>query len=129
MWLVSLNNKTFNLYFQVTSVDDVPPPLMELAPTNQTLPLQSVAILPCLARGTPSPHIQWHKNGTPLEVGSNPRISITLSGTLHIDGLYTNNKKFFLYKFFDLCNLCKSIVNTVESIVVGIPKFSNMKGR
>jgi hypothetical protein len=66
-------------------VDDVPPPIVQIGPANQTLPLQSVAMLPCQAIGTPQPRIKWYKNGSPL-ISQGPRIKVMDSGTLHIDG-------------------------------------------
>ncbi|GFG28560.1 hypothetical protein Cfor_11692, partial [Coptotermes formosanus] len=86
---------TVRAFLQVTSVDDVPPPIVQIGPANQTLPLQSVATLPCQAIGTPQPRIRWYKNGSPL-ISQGPRIKVLDSGTLHIDdlqltdsGLYT----------------------------------------
>lgn len=70
---------------QVTSVEDVPPPLVEIRPTNQTLPLHSVATLSCQARGSPPPRIKWYKNGSPLD-SPNSRLLVKPSGSLHIDG-------------------------------------------
>ncbi|KAG8254706.1 Roundabout 1 [Homalodisca vitripennis] len=75
-------------YLQVTSVEDVPPPLVEIRPTNQTLPLHSVATLSCQARGSPPPRIKWYKNGTPLDM-PNSRVIIKPSGSLHIDARAT----------------------------------------
>ncbi|XP_023708253.1 protein sax-3 isoform X3 [Cryptotermes secundus] len=86
---------TVRAFLQVTSVDDVPPPIVQIGPANQTLPLQSVATLPCQAIGTPQPKIKWYKNGSPL-ISQGPRIKVMDPGTLHIDdlqltdsGLYT----------------------------------------
>ncbi|XP_039283928.1 roundabout homolog 2 isoform X2 [Nilaparvata lugens] len=86
---------TVRAFLQVTSVDDVPPPIVEIGPANQTLPLQSVANLPCQARGSPPPRIKWYKNGSLLNPDM-PRFTIKSTGTLHIDdlrmedsGLYT----------------------------------------
>ncbi|XP_066991291.2 roundabout homolog 2 [Anabrus simplex] len=86
---------TVRAFLQVTSVDDVPPPIIQIGPANQTLPLKSVATLPCQATGSPPPKIKWYKNGSPL---TNPgsRFTVMESGDLHIDdlqltdsGLYT----------------------------------------
>ncbi|PSN32273.1 hypothetical protein C0J52_24864 [Blattella germanica] len=86
---------TVRAFLQVTSVDDVPPPIVQIGPANQTLPLQSVATLPCQAIGTPQPRIKWYKNGSPL-VSQGTRVKVMDTGTLHIDdlqltdsGLYT----------------------------------------
>ncbi|RZF44477.1 hypothetical protein LSTR_LSTR002250 [Laodelphax striatellus] len=86
---------TVRAFLQVTSVDDVPPPIVEIGPANQTLPLQSVANLPCQARGSPPPRVKWYKNGSLLNPDM-PRFTIMSTGTLHIDdlrmedsGLYT----------------------------------------
>ncbi|GLG97679.1 Hemolin [Gryllus bimaculatus] len=88
-------SNTARAFLQVTSVDDVPPPIVQIGPVNQTLPLKSVATLPCQATGTPPPKIKWYKNGSPL-AGQGPRITVLETGTLHIDdlqltdsGLYT----------------------------------------
>ncbi|KAL1128890.1 hypothetical protein AAG570_013424 [Ranatra chinensis] len=76
---------TARAFLQVTSVGDVPPPLVDIGPSNQTLGLHSIARLPCQASGTPQPHINWHKDGTLLQP-SPPRIMVLSSGTLQIDG-------------------------------------------
>ncbi|XP_068086117.1 protein sax-3 [Anabrus simplex] len=86
---------TVRAFLQVTSVDDIPPPIIQIGPANQTLPLKSVATLPCQATGSPSPRIKWYKNGSPL-TSQGSRITVMDSGNLHIDdlqltdsGLYT----------------------------------------
>ncbi|XP_065209476.1 roundabout homolog 2-like [Planococcus citri] len=83
-------------YLQVTSVIDIPPPIIEMGPTNQTLALYSDAKLYCRANGTPTPIIKWFKNGNPLDTNHDPRIRTILEGTLSIkalqfsdSGLYT----------------------------------------
>lgn len=78
-------------------MDDVPPPIVQIGPANQTLPLQSVATLPCQAIGTPQPRIKWYKNGSPL-ISQGARIKVMDSGTLHIDGEYKS-----------VCNLARSL--------------------
>ncbi|KAL1128888.1 hypothetical protein AAG570_013422 [Ranatra chinensis] len=87
---------TARAFLQVTSVGDVPPPIVEIGPANQSLPLHSVATLPCQARGSPQPRIKWYKNGSPLGGHTNHRVTIMTNGTLQIDelqlsdtGLYT----------------------------------------
>ncbi|KDR13839.1 Roundabout-like protein 2 [Zootermopsis nevadensis] len=78
----------------VTSPEDHPPPIITLGPTNQTLPVKSMAVLPCSAIGSPAPVITWYRDGAPVLAGS--RINISDSGTLQINdlekrdgGLYT----------------------------------------
>lgn len=63
---------------------DVPPPIIEVGPANQTLPLHSVATLPCQAGGDPPPKVRWSKNGILLQMNS--RINVFNNGTLQIDG-------------------------------------------
>lgn len=70
---------------QVTSVQDVPPPVVDIGPTNQTLATRSAATLPCQASGIPLPTIKWYRNGNYLSP-DDPRVTITSSGTLQIDG-------------------------------------------
>lgn len=71
-------------YLQVTSVADVPPPILDFGPANQTLPMSSVATLPCQANEK-DVKIKWYKNGSPLDEAKD-RIHIKQSGTLQIDG-------------------------------------------
>ena len=69
---------------QVTSVDDTPPPIIQIGPSNQTLPKGSVAMLPCRASGNPTPRVKWYRDGTILQSGN--RYTIVQGGSLRIDG-------------------------------------------
>ncbi|XP_012531725.1 roundabout homolog 2 [Monomorium pharaonis] len=77
---------TATVFLQVTSIEETPPPIIELGPANQTLPLKSVASLPCRAVGTPTPRVQWHKEGVLVQSGG--RITMAINGTLFIDDLH-----------------------------------------
>lgn len=66
-------------------MQDVPPPVVDIGPTNQTLATRSAATLPCQASGIPLPTIKWYRNGNYLSP-DDPRVTITSSGTLQIDG-------------------------------------------
>ncbi|XP_049767979.1 protein sax-3-like [Schistocerca cancellata] len=85
---------TERAFLEVTSVADVPPPIVEMGPANQTLPLSSVAALPCQATGTPPPRVRWYKNGSPL-VSQGPRINVLDNGTLHIDNLQLSDSGLY----------------------------------
>ena len=63
----------------------MPPPIIELGPANQTLPLKSTASLPCRAVGTPTPKVNWHKDGQLVQLGN--RITMASNGTLLIEDL------------------------------------------
>ncbi|XP_055837624.1 roundabout homolog 2 isoform X2 [Episyrphus balteatus] len=89
-----VDSTTIRAFLQVTSVDDTPPPIIQIGPSNQTLPKGSVAMLPCRATGTPMPRVKWYKDGVPLQSGH--RFMIVQGGSLRIDdlqqtdtGLYT----------------------------------------
>jgi roundabout, axon guidance receptor 2 len=79
----------------VSLPDNRPPPIILLGPSNQTLPVKSVAVLMCKASGYPTPIISWYRDGNP--VVSSDKVNITESGTLVISeldkesdqGLYT----------------------------------------
>ncbi|XP_055601197.1 roundabout homolog 1-like [Uranotaenia lowii] len=69
--------------------DDRPPPLIVQGPVNQTLPVKSVAVLPCRATGVPAPVISWYREGIPILTSH--RINITDSGTLTVSDLSKND--------------------------------------
>lgn len=66
----------------------LPPPIISFGPQNQTLPLKSVASLPCDCESE-SCSISWYKDGIPIISKSN-RINVSESGLLTITDL---NKK------------------------------------
>lgn len=73
----------------MTSVADSPPPIIQIGPANQTLPLHSMVTLHCRAsspEGEP-PKIRWLKDGKTLHFNHLPaRFSMSNTGTLDIDG-------------------------------------------
>ncbi|XP_068150662.1 LOW QUALITY PROTEIN: roundabout homolog 2 [Drosophila tropicalis] len=84
----------------VVSVDtqfELPPPIIEQGPVNQTLPVKSIVVLPCRTLGSPAPEISWYLDGIPIDVQEHERRNLTDSGSLTIsdlqrhedEGLYT----------------------------------------
>ncbi|XP_028818348.1 roundabout homolog 2 isoform X1 [Denticeps clupeoides] len=81
---------------EVTDVlTDRPPPIIRQGPANQTLGVDSVALLKCQASGDPIPNISWLKDGVSL-LGKDPRMSLQDLGSLQIrstrlsdSGIYT----------------------------------------
>uniref|UniRef100_A0A8C1SAJ8 Roundabout, axon guidance receptor, homolog 2 (Drosophila) n=1 Tax=Cyprinus carpio TaxID=7962 RepID=A0A8C1SAJ8_CYPCA len=72
---------------EVTDVlTDHPPPIIRQGPANQTLGVDSVALLRCHASGEPVPTISWLKDGVSL-LGKDPRMSLQDLGSLQIKGL------------------------------------------
>ncbi|KPJ20399.1 Roundabout-like 2 [Papilio machaon] len=69
----------------VTSDDDRPPPIITNGPSNQTLPIKSMAVFPCSAIGTPEPVIAWYFEGEALI--QNYRRNISNGGTLILKDL------------------------------------------
>jgi len=91
-------SKIAKAYLEVTSVDDYPPPLIQIGPSNQTLTLKSKAVLPCSAVGEPEPKLRWSKDGVVLKLDKTGRVSITERGTLIVDGkfiFYSLGREFF----------------------------------
>ena len=78
------------VWFQVTALDDQPPPIIAIGPANQTLPVNTIAVLPCQASGNPKPDIRWLKGGRPLlgTADHTSRIMVEPSGTLVIDSKF-----------------------------------------
>uniref|UniRef100_A0A3Q3LNC1 Roundabout, axon guidance receptor, homolog 2 (Drosophila) n=1 Tax=Mastacembelus armatus TaxID=205130 RepID=A0A3Q3LNC1_9TELE len=81
---------------EVTDVlTDRPPPIIRQGPSNQTLGVDSMALLKCQASGDPIPSISWLKDGVSL-LGKDPRMSLQELGSLQIkniklsdSGIYT----------------------------------------
>lgn len=71
----------------IVDVDPRPPPIIHQGPQNQTLPVNSLALLPCLATGNPAPSIRWYKNYKELQM-RDPRFALLDSGTLQITGFH-----------------------------------------
>lgn len=69
----------------VTSDDDRPPPIITNGPSNQTLPIKSMAVFPCTAIGTPEPIIAWYFEGEAII--QNHRRNISNDGTLILKDL------------------------------------------
>ncbi|XP_029839191.2 roundabout homolog 1 [Ixodes scapularis] len=74
-------------HLDVTAMDDLPPPVIRLGPANQTLPINTAAIMPCEATGEPVPKVRWQYNDVPLQTDTRPRFVILQSGALRINGL------------------------------------------
>ena len=69
----------------MNSAYDIPPPIIQIGPMNQTVAVHSTAILPCRAVGDPPPTIKWYKDSTLLTKQKNERIT-QISDTLQIAG-------------------------------------------
>jgi len=75
-------------YLEVTAMADEPPPIIRVGPANQTLPVNTLAILPCEASGSPQPSVSWMKNVEPISaLQYDPRITINGTGSLKIENL------------------------------------------
>ena len=66
-------------------MDDVPPPIIQIGPTNQTLAAHSKAELPCQAVGSPQPSVKWYKDSVLITKQKNDRITQT-TDALQIKG-------------------------------------------
>lgn len=67
----------------IAVLTDRPPPIIRQGPSNQTLGVDSVAMLKCQASGDPIPSISWLKDGVSL-LGKDPRMSLQELGSLQI---------------------------------------------
>ena len=71
---------------EVKDFDPRPPPVIRQGPQNQTLPINSEAMLRCTSLGEPLPRISWYKDERPVDDANDPRITQLSSGTLQISG-------------------------------------------
>jgi roundabout, axon guidance receptor 2 len=85
----SVGSVSTRVVLSVNLQDDTPPPQIIQGPVNQTLPIKSVAVLPCKVIGTPKPVISWYKDGIP--VAQSDKITIEDSGLLTITELNKND--------------------------------------
>lgn len=69
----------------VTSAER-PPPLIQLGPVNQTLPLASATSMHCQTSSSQD-KVTWLKDGVPISTLGDSRIAITNDNTLHIKGI------------------------------------------
>lgn len=82
------------VYLQVTEAVQGPPPIIATGPSNQTLAVNSIAVLPCQAIGTPSPSVHWLKDGMLLLTVDNPRITLLDTGMCHLSNTKLANLKW-----------------------------------
>jgi len=77
-------------YLEVTAVEDTPPPVIAVGPANQTLPVGTVAVLPCSAaasnggQSARAVRIRWARDGVSIG-GGDSRVAVQSEGTLVID--------------------------------------------
>ncbi|OWA51630.1 Roundabout-like protein 2 [Hypsibius exemplaris] len=83
------------VYLEVSQAAEVPPPVIKIAPANQTLALNSIAMLPCQATDIPPSTIHWIKDGVLLLTTNNPRAMVLDSGTLQISDLQTSDSGIY----------------------------------
>lgn len=79
-----VDSSTVRIYLQVSTVDERPPPIIQIGPSNQTLPKGSVATMPCRATGNPTPRVKWFHDGYAVQTGN--RHSIVQGSSLRVDG-------------------------------------------
>lgn len=85
----SVGSVSTRVVLSVNLQDDSPPPLIIQGPMNQTLPIKSVASLPCKVSGNPQPVVSWYKDGIP--VSTSEKIIIEPNGLLTITDLNKND--------------------------------------
>ena len=75
---------------RVAKETDLPPPIIELGPVNQTLPIKTSATLPCDASDHET--IIWLKDGVPIStLATETRISVDSDNKLTIKGRYNKS--------------------------------------
>lgn len=76
-------------HLEVSGLGELPPPVIELGPVNQTIPEGQPATLPCETSGLPRPEVQWFfNNKDPIDEDDDERFNIDSQGTLTIQGKF-----------------------------------------
>lgn len=81
----SVGSISSRVVLTLNTQEERPPPVIVQGPTNQTLPIKSVATLVCKTMGNPIPIVSWYKDGIP--VVQSARVNISFAGTLTITDL------------------------------------------
>lgn len=87
-----------SIFLSCLVLTDRPPPIIRQGPANQTLGVDTLALLRCHASGEPVPTISWLKDGVSL-LGKDPRMSLQDLGSLQIKSLRVNLNTFCFYCF------------------------------
>ena len=96
-------------YLEVTAIEDQPPPIIAMGPANQTLPINTIAVLPCQASGNPKPSIRWFKDQKAITQTESSRLMVEETGTLVID---SKDDAYIYYRIqgvltYIMCFLCR----------------------
>ncbi|RXG69829.1 Protein sax-3, partial [Armadillidium vulgare] len=83
-------------HLEVLDPSDMPPPIIALGAPNQTLPLGTEGEMPCDARGTPEPKVQWYIGNKLFEPSK--RASVSPLGTLRITNLQMSDTATYVCK-------------------------------
>ncbi|XP_058838004.1 roundabout homolog 2-like [Topomyia yanbarensis] len=88
---------TSRVYLQVTSsLDSITPPLLQLVPTNQSLPAGSSTVLPCrLVDPSSNARIHWERDGIELSTSSISKLTQLPGGSLKLDDLQTQDSGWY----------------------------------
>ncbi|XKL63096.1 hypothetical protein PGB90_005460 [Kerria lacca] len=123
---------TVRVFLQVSSVDEVPPPIVEIGPMNQTLAVHSNAIFRCKATGNPQPSTKWLKNSVLLPPHTNERI-IQNSDSLEIRDLSVSDSGLYTCIAYSESgetswSATLSVESSSNSNVHRVPDFSKLPG-
>ncbi|XP_017959892.1 protein sax-3 isoform X1 [Drosophila navojoa] len=88
-----VDSATVRVYLQVSTVDERPPPIIQIGPANQTLSKGSVATMPCRATGNPTPRVKWFHDGYAVQTSN--RHSIVQGSSLRIDDLQLSDSGLY----------------------------------
>lgn len=81
----SVGSISSRVVLTLNTQEERPPPIIVQGPTNQTLPIKSMATLLCKTMGNPIPVVSWYKDGIPIVQST--RVNVSFSGTLTITDL------------------------------------------
>ncbi|XP_022085366.1 hemicentin-1-like isoform X2 [Acanthaster planci] len=110
----------------------ISPPSIAPGLTQLTVESGRTIELSCEVDGIPTPQVQWHKQGIPLDVDNNPRINRLVAGSLRIQGVTEEDTGEYECYAFNAAGSASRLINLdvrVSPTILETPREYTVKVR